>query len=227
VKGELEVRRAGRGDVDEIVDVLSEAARWLLARGIRQWPDPFPRERVAALVERGDFYLASLAGETVGTLALLWSDPAFWGERPADAGYVHALAVRRARAGRGLGARLLDWAGERIAAVGREYLRLDCRAENAALRRYYERLGFEPRGQVAVDDFTSALYERRCGPTEPEEVAGEGVRGRARRAGRVERSAHNRPERVTDPRAFRGYARSGSEGGPTTPPTEGGGALGD
>ncbi len=229
MKGELEVRRAGRGEVDEIVDVLSEAARWLLARGIRQWPDPFPRERVAALVERGDFYVASLGGETVGTLALMWTDPAFWGERPADAGYVHALAVRRGWAGRGLGGRLLDWAGERVAASGREYLRLDCRAENARLRRYYERLGFKPRGEVTVDDFTSALFERRCGPTEPVEVAVEGsaVRGSARRARRVERSAHNHSEPVTDTRASRSYARSGSEGGPSTPPIEGGGALGD
>jgi ribosomal protein S18 acetylase RimI-like enzyme len=229
VTGELDVRRAGRGDVDEIVDVLSEAARWLLARGVRQWPDPFPRERVAVLVERGDFYLASLGGETVGTLALMWNDPAFWGERPADAGYVHALALRRKWAGRGLGARLLDWAGERIAASGREYLRLDCRAENAALRRYYERLGFEPRGEVSVDDFSSALYERRCGPSGAAGVAGEGlaVGGRARRAGSVQRSAHNRPEPVTDTRGFRVYARSGSEGGPSTPPIEGGGALED
>jgi GNAT superfamily N-acetyltransferase len=224
VNGVLEVRRAGRDDVDEIVDVLSEAARWLIARGIRQWPDPFPRERVAALVERGDFYLARLGGATVGTLALMWSDPTFWGERPPDAGYVHALAMRRAWAGRGLGGRLLDWAAERVAVAGREYLRLDCLAGNAELRRYYERRGFEPRGDVAVDDFTSALYERRCdAPTEP--VAEVPMFGATPRPGRVERPAHNRPDPVTDTREFRHYARSGSEGGPITPPTEGGGAL--
>jgi GNAT superfamily N-acetyltransferase len=221
VNGGLEVWRAGREDVDEIVDVLSEAARWLLGRGIRQWPDPFPRERVAALVERGDFYLARLDGTAVATLALLWSDPTFWGERQADAGYVHALAVRRAWAGRGLGARLLVWADARVAAAGREYLRLDCLAGNAELRRYYERLGFEPRGEVAVDDFTSALYERRCGSTPPAASVGDA----AEPLRCVERSAPKRPDPVTDTRDFGDYARSGSEGGPITPPIEGGGAL--
>jgi protein-tyrosine phosphatase len=98
----------------------------------------------------------------VATLALKWNDPTFWGDRPADAGYVHALAVRRAHAGSGLGARLLAWAEEQVAAAGREYLRLDCRAENDELRRYYERQGFAPRGEVSVDEFTSALYEWRC-----------------------------------------------------------------
>jgi protein-tyrosine phosphatase len=159
----LEVHRAGPEDVDEVVGILSEAARWLAARGISQWPDPFPRDRVAALAAQGDFHLARLDGEAAGTLALVWSDPIFWGERPDDAGYVHALAVRRACVGRGLGGPLLAWAEEQVAGTGRRYLRLDCRAENGELRRYYERHGFEPRGEVAVDEFTSALYERRCG----------------------------------------------------------------
>jgi ribosomal protein S18 acetylase RimI-like enzyme len=162
VSDTLEVHPAGSEDVDEVVGILSEAARWLAARGISQWPDPFPRDRVAALAELGDFHLARLDGETVATFALLWSDPTFWGERPNDAGYVHALAVRRAHAGRGLGGRLLEWAEEQVADADRRYLRLDCRAENGELRRYYECHGFEPRGEVAVDDFTSALYERRC-----------------------------------------------------------------
>lgn len=135
---DLEVRRAEPADVDVIVAILSEAARWLLGRGIRQWPHPFPRSRVEPLVCRGDFYVARIAGEPVATLALLWSDPTFWGEQPDDAGYVHALAVRRSQAGRGLGACLLDWAEAEVVANGGEFLRLDCLAENQALRRYYE-----------------------------------------------------------------------------------------
>jgi hypothetical protein len=38
-------------------------------------------------------------------------------------------------------------------------------AENAALRRYYEQLGFERRGEALVEDFVAALYERRCRAT--------------------------------------------------------------
>ena len=161
----LEVRRAGARDVDEIAGVLSEAAGWLLARGIQQWPDPFPRERVSALVARGDFYLASSGGETVATLALMWSDPTFWGERPPDGGYVHALAVRRVHAGRGVGASLLDWAGEQVAGAGREYLRLDCLAGNAKLRASYERHGCElvrlTDGAGNMEREPDALYEWR------------------------------------------------------------------
>jgi len=158
----LEIRRAEPDELDEVVSILSEAARWLLERGIRQWPDPFPRDRAAALLERGSFYLALLDGQPVAAFALLWSDPAFWGEQPPNAGYVHAVAVRRAYAGRGIGERLLEWAEGQTAAAGRVYLRLDCMSNNEVLRAYYERLGFEQRGEAVFDDFTATLFERRC-----------------------------------------------------------------
>jgi GNAT superfamily N-acetyltransferase len=192
---DLEVRRAVPADVDEIVAMLSEAARWLRARGIRQWPDPFPRSRVEPLVRRGDFYLASLDGQPAGTLALLWSDPTFWGEQPDDAGYVHALAVRRARAGWGLGARLLDWAEAEVVANGREFLRLDCVAQNQALRRYYEEQGFEPRGEVAVDDLLAMRFERRCRAKAPGTGAGRIVAETAQTRDRHARVAEVRSQR--------------------------------
>lgn len=157
----LEVREAGPADIDVVVEILSEAARWLIGRGIEQWPDPFPREPIEARVRRGEFFVAEHEGEIAATFALLWSDPAFWGERPADAGYVHVLAVRRAFSGRELGERLLAWAERRVAAAGREFLRLDCRSDNPVLQAYYERLGFERRGEARVDDFSATLFERR------------------------------------------------------------------
>jgi ribosomal protein S18 acetylase RimI-like enzyme len=207
----LEVRRAGPEDVDEIVAMLSMAARWLLARGIRQWPDPFPRGRVEPLVRRGDFYLASFDGELAATLALLWSDPAFWGEQPDDAGYLHALAVRRTHAGRGLGARLLDWAEAEVVARGRTYLRLDCLAENDALRRYYQAPGFEPRGEVEVDDLVALRFERRCRVPAVRGARGEIVPQQAQT-----RDGHAHSTAVGSQR---------ERGWPTNPTQEGGGAL--
>jgi ribosomal protein S18 acetylase RimI-like enzyme len=162
MNGDLDVRRAEPGDLDEVVAILSEAARWLLERGIRQWPDPFPHDRVAALLDRGELYLARVGGKPAATFALLWSDPDFWGEQPPVAGYVHVIAVRRAYAGLRLGERLLDWAEAQVAAAGRELLRLDCMRDNEVLKAYYERLGFEPRGEAVFEDFSAMRFERRC-----------------------------------------------------------------
>ncbi len=163
------VRPAHPQEVGVVLDVLSEAARWVSGRGIDQWPERFPDQLVAAGIERGEVYLALDAGRAVGTLTLHWDDPRFWGEGDG-AGYVHRLALVSSHRGRGLGHELLDWAESQVVAAGRTYLRLDCMGENEALRAYYEAAGFEHRGDVSGEScdpcgagpasWTVSLYER-------------------------------------------------------------------
>jgi GNAT superfamily N-acetyltransferase len=160
------VRRATHADAAVAGSILDEAARWLASQGFDHWPVPFPADELAERIDQGELYVADLDGEPAGTLTLLWDDPSFWGDQPPDAAYIHKLAVRRAFAGRGLGSAIVAWAERRAAAAGRQHLRLDCPRDNPGIRVYYERLGFEHRGDL--DDprgFVVALYER---PIEPE-----------------------------------------------------------
>ncbi len=162
--GTVTINRAGPADLDAVMELLEEAARWLQRRGIDQWPAWLPRQPVVEAIERGEVYLARLDGQPAGTLilrpALQWPDTAIWGEVPDDAAYVHSLAVRRAFAGRGLGRQLLDWAAGMASGAGKRYLRLDCMAENPALNDYYRRAGFSYRGERRGDGWAASLYER-------------------------------------------------------------------
>jgi RimJ/RimL family protein N-acetyltransferase len=144
-----------------VLDVLADAASWLRARGIDQWPDRFERDWVLPAIERGETWLAERDGEVVGSLVVQWADPMFWAGYPEDAGYLHRLAVRRP--GTGLGAQLLRWAERHAAEAGKQLLRLDCVAENEQLRAYYERAGYEYVGDVTVGPYTQARYEKRVG----------------------------------------------------------------
>ena len=112
-------------------------------------------------IERGETWLAEVDGETVGTLVVQWDDPIFWAGHPADAGYLHRLAV--SGPGRGQGAPLLRWAERHAAVNGKAYLRLDCVAANQPLREYYERAGYEHVGDVPVGEFMQSRYEKRVG----------------------------------------------------------------
>jgi GNAT superfamily N-acetyltransferase len=159
----VKVRPARPDEVDVVLDVLADAAAWLRARGIEQWPERFDESWVMPAIERGETWLAvhEPEVEVVGTVVVEWEDPIFWAGYPADAGYLHRLAVRRR--GTGLGARLLRWAEEHAAAAGKPFLRLDCVAWNGSLRAYYERAGYEHVGDVTVGPYTEARYEKRLG----------------------------------------------------------------
>ncbi len=110
-------------------------------------------------IERGEVYAAKLNDKTIATLRLQWTDD-LWGTRPDDAGYVHTLAVERACAGNSIGLALLDWAAEQVRVAGRKFLRLDCMAENPALRDYYTRAGFTLQGEASKHGWKAALFER-------------------------------------------------------------------
>ena len=161
---EFEVREARIADLDAVVSMLEEAARWMVRRGVEGWTqDGFSRERIAVLIESGEMYLAVLDGWPAGTFALQWSDRETWGDVPDDAGYVHGLAIRREFAGTGLGREMLRRAELMVSLSEREYLRLDCVAENEPLNEYYRQAGFAYRGSAVVRGLEVALYEKRIG----------------------------------------------------------------
>ena len=160
----MNVRPAHREDENTVAELLDEATRWVGELGYEQWPLPFPRDELAAAIARAEVYVVEDEGEAVATVTLLWDDPLYWGERPSDAAYVHKLAVRRDRSGRGIGAAIVAWANAEALEAGREFLRLDCLRDNPGIRDYYEQLGFEHRGDLTLGGRPMSLYERRVRP---------------------------------------------------------------
>jgi GNAT superfamily N-acetyltransferase len=146
--------------VAAVAALLDEATVWVGERGYEQWPLPFPHDDIAAAIERGEVFVAELDGDAVATVTLLWDDPLYWPDARPDAAYVHKLAVSRACAGQRIGQSIVEWADETAAAAGRDFLRLDCLRDNPGIRAYYERLGFEHRGDLFVNGRDMSIYER-------------------------------------------------------------------
>lgn len=164
------LRRATPGDAALLVRLRDTAALWQLARGIRQWQ---PGEKTEAhFVDRmreGEVWLSYSGGAVTGAYELWWDDPAAWGPRPPEAGYVHRLMTTPHTAPPGTGRALLAHAEARIGAAGRPYARLDCLSANSRLRAYYEAAGYTVVGeQRAKEDGTGSPYavtlmEKRLG----------------------------------------------------------------
>lgn len=160
---------ADENDLAVFVFLHELAATWLWERGIKQWrPGEFTVDSLKKLLASGgEVYLGWTGGVPVGGFTLQWEDTETWGERPPDAGYLHSLCILREFAGLGIGASLLDDAGQRVAEAGRKWLRLDCWAGNDVLRAYYERQGFTLRAIAKEDDYQIALYERAATMARP------------------------------------------------------------
>jgi GNAT superfamily N-acetyltransferase len=160
--GSADISRATPADIDDVLDILDEAARWLSSRGIKQWPtDGFPRDLIAGDIAHGEVYVARRDRRAVGTFTLQWKDELFWPGATEAAGYIHRIAVRRDA--RGLGVELIKFAERATAATGRKILRLDCFAGNDALCGYYERAGFVRRAEIEIDPRDDATVPESTG----------------------------------------------------------------
>lgn len=161
--GIITVTRALGSELEDVLAVLDSAAHWLISNGISDpWrPGEWPRARIMESIERGEVHFARLGGRNVATITLQWSDELFWPNYPADAGYIHRLAVATGFHGNGIGFQLLRWAELKSKENGKKYLRLNCMAANLALRRYYERAGFVYRGDLREPRGLACLYEKR------------------------------------------------------------------
>lgn len=161
---------ARQGHIPEVQRMLSAAFHRAAALGYLQWWDPFPLAVLEDSVLRCETYVAVDRGVVLGTFALSWEDPMFWGEHPPDSGYVHRLCTNPEVARQGFGVEMLTWADMTAANRGRDWLRLDTPASNGRLRSYYETLGFRSKGEIDValsgptgesEIWHAALYERR------------------------------------------------------------------
>ena len=159
----LTITPASEEELSLVMEVVDEAAQWLIAKGIQQWESPPPPDCLELFereIARRQVYLVrrQRRSEAIGTFRLEWTGAPLWPDEKS-AGYVYNLALRPEHVGQGIGRLLIDWVKEHIRTQGRNWFRLDCIAGNDRLRRLYEELGFCYRGIGITGTYVLALYE--------------------------------------------------------------------
>ena len=161
----MQIEQARPEEAATVAAVLREAAQWIAAEGRPLWTatDIAP-ERIRRDTEAGGYFIARNGGEVAGVVRLDLEDPHFWPEIESGSSvFVHKLAVRRAWAGQGVPAALLGFAREHARGLGRPWLRLDCVADRAPLRRLYEGFGFSLHSEIRKQSGAFARYELPLG----------------------------------------------------------------
>lgn len=170
--GVLSRSPAAADDLPFVLHLCDEAVVWLNQRGMdRQWGTapssaaPRIRHQYMGWIHQGTMVVAVLAGRIVGSLALNPMTPAYvahrWDSFPAPALYLEAVVTSRALAGQGVGRALLTWAERDAWAPGKTTIWLDCWAENAALVRYIQQMGFVTRGKFLLKEWRGQLFEKQ------------------------------------------------------------------
>jgi GNAT superfamily N-acetyltransferase len=147
-------------DASAIAGILEEARHWIASKGIKQWREPFSTTWVEQKIADQEFYCARCDGRLVAVLRLLQADSAFWPNAAPDALYVHSLCVQRDYAGHGIGLFCLRWAEAQAKALNKNYLRLDCVAENDNLCAYYRQAGFQSCGLRQIGACNVMLFQK-------------------------------------------------------------------
>lgn len=137
----MEMQQAQIAEIDELQALFASAIAWQQQRGVPTFTT-FPASFFAQEINEGAIFVARRAGKLVGTVSLYEADDYIWDNDAAPALYIHRLASLRTAEGRGVGAALIGWSRRRAAELGKQWLRVDCWADNIELCRFYERQGF-------------------------------------------------------------------------------------
>jgi len=123
-----------------LAEADAATALWEEAGLVRSWNDPRADIAAALACPTATILAARDAGRVVGTVMAGYD-----GHR----GWLYYVAVAHAQRGAGLGRALVEAAEQWLAAQGARVIRLMVRAENEAVSRFYEALGYED-GEMIV-----------------------------------------------------------------------------
>jgi GNAT superfamily N-acetyltransferase len=157
------VRAARPHELELAITMLEDAAAWLSAAGIAQWPAGSQRAQSSHLhdcLKAGDLFFLTLGDQPVGTVILRNALPRYWPTVSRSGGYIAKLCVGRQHAGHGLGLWLLRWAEREVAGRRLNLARLDCWAGNPRLCEYYVAAGYSREGTSLAGRWEMALFEK-------------------------------------------------------------------
>lgn len=156
-------------DIDEAISVMHEASKWMSNNKIpvsKWWKlENLNKEFLLKYAKPEEFYVGMI-GEAPAVAAIFQcsQEAQDWGtidkDSPKPALYVHWLAVSPNYKGKGLTAKMVEFATELAKEKGVNFLRADTDASSTKLRKVYEKLGFKLVGTEKEDYRETAFYQR-------------------------------------------------------------------
>jgi ribosomal protein S18 acetylase RimI-like enzyme len=148
------IEQASKDDLPAVAELFAACIRDMMARGIDQWDESYPDVEINRRdYENGSLFVAQNEGSPAGALTIDENEAAEYKQIPwrySDGKILvlHRLAVHPQVQHRGIARELMAFAEEYGRSRGYAAIRLDAYSANHRAIPFYEKLGYEHRGQV-------------------------------------------------------------------------------
>ncbi len=160
---DYEISLAREEDLEEFHKIILSRCKWLEKNNINQWKiTSYPiRFDINYFKEHiNNLYIIKKNNKVLGGFLFKDSDEQYWSDSiKVNAYYIHHLVTKINT--HGLGKILIKFALNKAKKDNKEYLRLDCVADNKKLNEYYKKLGFKYSGVTQIKDWNENLWQIR------------------------------------------------------------------
>lgn len=163
----MELRKAKREDLEQIMELIDNAKCFLRSQGVDQWQNGYPdKDCLEKDIEKEIGYLCMLDGRPAGYVCIDFNgEPAYntlsgsWlGSQP----YVvlHRLALSPSFRGRGLAASVFQAAEKMARSKDVHSFKVDTDSQNLIMRHILEKQGFVYCGTICFDNSEKIAFEK-------------------------------------------------------------------
>jgi len=156
------------GNVDEAIEIMREAAKWLIDIGKPMWKlEDITKVKLLENNKVDEFYVLKVDNDIAGAMILKWHDSFFWPDiKPGESGFIHKLSIQRKYSGTGISKKMIEYAVEECRKRNVGFLRLDCAGDRKELCNFYEKIGFKQVRRKMMGPFDVAFYVLNVIPEE-------------------------------------------------------------
>lgn len=163
----MEIVKASKKDLKEIVDICKDCSQNLANNLIDQWDEIYPNEQIFFEdIRNNSLYIASYNPKEIAACIVLNEnqDPEYsevsWKYNSGKNAVIHRLMVHPYYEGKGIARKLVDYI--EILAKEKQYnsIRLDVFANNPRAISFYQRLSYQLAGQVNFRKGLFFCYEK-------------------------------------------------------------------
>ena len=148
------IRKAAKGDLAEIMEIIRETVAEMRTYGNTQWDENYPQEKdFAGDISRGDLYVDERDGEVAGFICVNQVEPVEyedldWSSKE-QAMVVHRMAVNPKFRRKGIASGMMEFADDLARSSGIGYMKTDTYSVNPNMNALFIKCGYKFVGEMS------------------------------------------------------------------------------